>query len=200
MPRNKWAWPAAQAVKLGCCSFISEDPPSMLWRGCTLPLVSLSKLVDSFVLLGLLLYSLKQELRDRVMCKRDAATGGLCWRILMHSSCPLFLFLALEVCISIPSMGKYIWVQKNTFLFSSEQEINLDSCHVSFSSVSRALGFLAAPSFFSNSFFPPSHPLFLCHWSSVVQGKSRRSFWIFCLSPSSFLFLLENNSYLLQKC
>lgn len=143
---------------------------------------------------GLLLDLLKQELRHWVVCK-----GRQHWGSLLKGLNACFLPI-----VSIPGtlglhfspMNGDIWTQKNTFRFTSEQEINSDMYHVHFSSVSRALGFSAARLFFSNLLFPPSHPLVLCLGDPTVQEKSGGCF---CLSPSSFYFLLENNTFSYYK-
>ena len=114
----------------------------------------------------------------------------------MQASCPLFLPLTLEVCISILLMGKCEVRKIPLFLsFRTRSQFGHVSCEFLTREQSCA-SWLLRCSFLIRSSLPVAL-LFSALGGPTVQEKSRGSFWIFCFSLFSFYFLRENDSYFL---
>lgn len=195
---NKWVWPGAQVIKPGCCWFSRTYLYALLWF----------YFVDGFFIwlsrwfwdLGGYCSSCSSRNRDTEWCINGrqlwvSVEGSQC----AHTLCTLFLFLTLEDCISIPSVGTFE-LRKIPFSFFQNRKSHSDMCHVNFLFVSEALDFLAAPTFFSLPLFPSNHCLVLCLWAAIVKEKREEVSGCSVFPPPPWFFLLlENNLFSYYK-
>lgn len=167
--------------------FISEDPPFVLWCSSTLQMVSLSELVDSFGSWRIItLLTQAGTWRHRGLHKGEAQPRSQ-WKGLevfyLHGCFSLLDSWGLH----FSPMDEEIWTQKNTFLFLLEQKSHSDTCHMCVLPMSRALGVLAAPSFFPHPALPSLLTILV---SGVPLVKSEKWEKLLDVLPLLFLHLL----------